>query len=424
MKPNQIQILASPQLPHGDCITISEAVDFASRDANRILGNIAYVVARRSPFVNILDGGTLPSGVGIVTRSIVEERAVLGHSLVRPQFANDETLCGTAGEVAQVGTTEYTERLQSLRGRGPRVCVKTTRTSYKGSYMAAEDALKKQIVQTMNADVRATLTDRSGLKLTVLATGSFNDMFQGDVQAIDTPFINAVPTAFPTLKLLIYARDFMREDLLAEPWEGDDMEPVFKILASQQAIEQLRTELDVKEDHRYLAAGQFKAGEKFIKGYSWEGPYRGFALGIDPQPLRYSQLDGNGQPLFIEPEYAAPVTNGVGARINPAWARARYEVMLVMGQGSFQRRVPEEYTGEGSFRWPAQLAGGQLDFKVIADNDCNFFEDFGQHRWQISRSYRPMRPHHIMAIAFKRCYVDFGLSACSDFSGYSSSESL
>lgn len=413
-----------PQKPYGDCIDLSEAVDFASRDSNRILGNIAYVVARRSPFVNVLDGGTLPSGVGEVTRSIVEERAVLGHSLVRPAFQNDITLCGTGGEVAQVGTTEYTERLQSLRGRGPRVCVKTTRTAFKGSYMAAEDAMKKQIVQTMNADVRSTLVDRSGLKLTVLAGQVFETMFQGEQQAIDTPFVNAVPTAFPTMKLLIFARDFMREDLLAEPWEGENMEPVFKIMASQQAIEQLRTELDVKEDHRYLAAGQFRAGEKFIKGYTWEGPYRGFALGIDPQPLRFSTLNASGQPNFIEPEYAAPVTNGVGARINPAWARARYEVMLLMGQGSFRRRVPEEYTGEGSFRWPAQLAGGQLDFKVIADNDCNFFEDFGQHRYQISRSYKPERPHHVMAIAFKRCISDFGLATCSDYSGYSDTSSL
>lgn len=417
----------TPGKAFGDCITPSQAVDFAARDQNRILGNVAMVIARKSPYVNLLDGGTLPNGVSEVTRSVVQERAVLGHSLTRPTFIPDTETCGTAGPTAQVGSTEYDERLETIRGRGPRVCVKTTRTAFKGSYSAAEDAMKKQLVQLNNADVRATLVDRSGLKLVVHTGSTFSQMFTGDSQAIDTPFATelGVPDAQLNFKLLKYARDFMREDLLVEAWEGDDSnEPIFRFVGGQQQIEKFRDELDIKEDHRSLASGSFKAGEKFIKGYSWEGPYRGFAFGIDPQPLRFSQLDENGQPLFIEPEISVPTSNGVGARISPAWARARYEVGLLVGGGSFRRRTPEQYTGEGSWRWPAQLAQGELEFVVIRDNDCNLYGDFGQHIYQISRSYKPERPHHVMAIIYKRCETDFGLATCPDYANYSSTDSL
>lgn len=415
-----------PARPYGDCITLQAAVDFANKDTNRLQGNIMKVIARRSPYVGLLEGGTFPNGVSDTIRSVTQERAVSNQSLVNPTFIADTAVCGTAGPVMQVGSTVFTESLGTLRGRGPRVCVRTTRSAYIGSYAVAEDSLKKQIVQIMNSDTRAALVFRSGCKMVCQAGVDFGTTFDGDTNAIDTPFPNVgVPTTDLGFKRLKYARNFMKEDLLVDGWEGGESnEPIFRVIASQEQIEKFRDEAGIRDDHRALAQGSFKAGADFIKGYTWEGPYRGFAFGIDSQPLRFDSLDQTGQPVFIEPEFAKNVSTGVGGRINPAWARAKFEVTVLIGQGSFRRRTPENLSGEGTFKWPAQFSMGELRFKVIPDNDCNLFEDFGFHIYEISRSYKPEHPHHVLAIAHKRCAPDFGEVTCTDYPGWSSTASL
>jgi hypothetical protein len=418
-----------PSRPYGDCITPDQAVDFANRDTNRILGNVSLVIARRSPYNDVLDGGVLPSGISDVTRSIVQERAVLGHSLVNPEFVDDLTVCGTDGEQAQVGSTEFSETLQTIRGRGPRVCVKTTRAAFQGSYPAAEDAIKKQLVQLTNSDVRAQLVARGGSKLTVVSSAAFETMYQGDVNAINTPFnqnLNGgLPDSAINFSLLKRLVNFMREDLLAEGFESNDqVNPIFKAIVSQDQLDLFRQELNIQDDMRALVTGKYPLGERTITRYSWEGPYRGVAFGIDPQPLRFSDVDSDGQPIFIEPEISVATSKGVGARINPPWARARFEVMMLMGANTFRRRVPEQYMGSGGFKFPPQLVQGELEFAVIRDNDCNLFGDFGQHLYQVSRSYRPERPHGVCAIAYKRCNQDFGLVSCPDYQDYSGTDSL
>jgi hypothetical protein len=46
----------------GDCIvTPIAATDFANRDTNRLVGNIAKILARKSPYMDIMDGGTVPA---------------------------------------------------------------------------------------------------------------------------------------------------------------------------------------------------------------------------------------------------------------------------------------------------------------------------------------------------------------------------
>lgn len=418
-----------PELPHagpGWNIDANGAVDFATRDINRLVGNIMLTIARRSPYVGILDGGTIDNS-SEATRSVVAEKPILGHSMVEPEFVDDIEQCGNSGPSAQVGSTEFEEKLQTIRGKGPKVCVKTTRTAFKGSYSAAETGIKQQLVQLNNADVRINLVRRSGCKLVVRTGKTFHQMFAGEVNAINTPFPTAdtgVPDAAINFKVLKRAMNFMREDLQVTPFEGTQDDGNFKAMGSHDIIEKFRDELGIKEDMRSLAQGGFRMGEKFITGYSWEGPYRGIMFGVDPQPLRFNDLDEDGQPIFLEPEYAANVTNGVGARIRPQWARAKYEVLLLAGAGSFKRRTPAAYNGEGNWKWPTQLVNGELEFVVIRDNDKNIFGDFGYFIYQIQRSFKPERPHHIMAIAYKRCDEDFDLVTCDDYAGFSSSESL
>ena len=136
-----------------NCIPLATIQNFASKDVNRIIGQIAKVLARKSPYINSIDGGTLPN-VSDTVRSIVEEMAVPAASLAAPTFVDDTTLCGVGATPDVVGSTEYQFNLQTLRGAGPRVCVKQARTAFKGSYLQAQVSLEKTILQLINADIR------------------------------------------------------------------------------------------------------------------------------------------------------------------------------------------------------------------------------------------------------------------------------
>jgi hypothetical protein len=393
-----------------DCISASAVQEFASKDANRIVGQIAKVLARKSPYMNILGGGTIPN-VSDVVRSVVQERAVMASSIAEPTFTDDVELCGTGADADEVGVTEYQYSLQSLRGRGPRVCIKTSRTAFKGSYLQAQMSLEKGILQLMNSDIRATLLRRSGVKFLAKRGLTFDTLVTGDSQAINTEFYDDLPDAQMNFRTLYKLGSLAREDLLVEPF-GTEKGDFFMVIASIDQLESFRNDADVKEDLLYLSAGSFKLGEQSISGYQFQG-YRGFGFGVDSQPLRFNTMT-DGQPVLIEPEIGVTVSNGgKGSRRNPAWVNAAYEVGFLIGGDSFKRLTPERYSGEGTFKFAPQLAMGELEWVAQRDNDCNLFLDYGQHIYQISRAYQPIRPHAVVPFAYKRCQFETGLEACA-----------
>jgi hypothetical protein len=393
-----------------NCIPLSTIQNFASKDTNRIIGQIGRVLARKSPYINSIDGGTLPN-VSDVVRSVVEEMAVPNASLAAPQFVNDTTLCGIGATADQVGSTEYSFQLQTLRGAGPRVCVKQARTAFKGSYLQAQVSLEKTILQIINADIRYQYLIQSGIKFVVNSTKSFTSNLTGDMQQINTLFASYLPDAPLNFKTLYKIGTFLREEMLAEPFASKDGE-FFQVLASADAIENLRNDADVKEDLLYLTAGSFKLGEESISGYQFMG-YRGFAFGIDQQPLRATGFDGSGNLVLVNPITSTAVTNGFAQRRNTAWVSAAYEVAFVIAGEAFKRLVPEQYVGEGTFRFAPQLAMGELEWTYFRDNDCNLYGDFGQHIYQIQRAIQPIRPQNVCAILYKRCPFDGLPLACS-----------
>jgi hypothetical protein len=405
----------------GDClISPQQAIDFANRDVSRLVGNITLLLMRRSPFSDTLDGGTFESGISDEQRNIVMERPLLNQSLVLPTFFNDIDSCADLGNVAETGSTEYTTKLGTIRGRGPKVCIKQMRSAFAASYSATQDAIQKQLLYFMNIDVRSQLLLRSGVKIKCNTAYTFPQMVSGDVQDIDASFNDDNPpdTAI-TWKFLKYTESWAHEALLAEPFESE-AGTICKFIGGADIIDVLRDELNVRYDMRALTTGRYQLGEETITGYTWAGPYQGIALGIDQQPLRFDQFQElNGQliPDFIEPEVAVQVSKGVGARANPAYLAAQYEIAFLVFANSFRRLVPEQFTGAGEWRFPPQFSQGELEFTCIRDNDCNLFGDFGFHIYQITRAYRPERPHAVIPIAFKRCQPDFGFATCTGYPG-------
>jgi hypothetical protein len=393
-----------------DCIPLATIQNFAAKDVDRIIGQIGRVLARKSPYINSIDGGTLPN-VSDVVRSVVEEMAVPASSLAAPVFVNDTTLCGVGANPDLVGSTEYSFQLQTLRGAGPRVCVKQARTAFKGSYLQAQVSLEKTILQIINADIRYQYLIQSGIKFVANSTRAFTQNLTGDMQALNTKFAAILPDAPMNFKTLYKIGSFLREEMLAEPFATRDGE-FFQVLASADQIENFRNDADVKEDLIGLTTGSFRLGEESIAGYQFMG-YRGFAFGIDQQPLRATGFDGSGNLVLVNPIISQSVDNGFAQRRNPAWVSAPYEVMFVIAGEAFKRLVPESYTGEGTFKFAPQLAMGELEWTYFRDNDCNLYGDFGQHIYQIQRAIQPIRPQNVCAIVYKRCPFDGLPLACS-----------
>jgi hypothetical protein len=290
--------------------------------------------------------------------------------------------------------------------------VKAARTAFKGSYLQAQISLEKTILQLINADIRYQYLLQSGIKFSMVNSQPFTTLLTGDMQAINTQFYStSLPNAPMNFKTLYKIGTFMREEMLAEPFATRDGE-FFQVMASADQIENFRNDADVKEDLIGLTTGSFKLGEESIAGYQFMG-YRGFAFGIDQQPLRATGFDAGGNLQLVNPIISVPVTNGFAQRRNPAWVSAEYEVMFVIAGEAFKRLVPESYTGEGTFRFAPQLAMGELEWTYFRDNDCNLYGDFGQHIYQISRAIQPIRPQNVCAIVYKRCPFDGLPLACS-----------
>jgi hypothetical protein len=404
-----------------DELTPAEASDIAQKDTLRLVGSVAKALAYNSPFVNVLEGGTFPSGVSDEVRSAIQMPAAPGDSLAIPEFIDDTEVCGTEGPQDLTDAINLTYRLQTKRGQGPRVCVKKGYAAFKSSYLAAEDSLKKLIVQYVNADTRAQLYLRSGSKFQAKAGESFETLFQGgqetDIGVLFDPAI--VPDAPLTFQALHAIARHLKESVLAEMFPADGkVQPHFKFIGSSDIIESFRAETGVKEILIALTQGSYKLGENSVSAYSWETSpaYRGIALGTDQRPLRapfiHAEGDEAGTAALVNPVTLVEneTKNTAYAVSNPTWRNADLEIGFLIAQGTFERQVPEKYVGEGSFKFPPQLHMGELEWYFLRDLQ-NRFGDFGQHIYQITRAYRPIRPNHIVPIIYRKPCTDLGLVA-------------
>lgn len=405
-----------------DCISPAEVSDIATKDTQRLVGTVAKCLAANSPFINILDGGVFASGLSDEVRTSVQMPAAPGDSLAIPTFVNDTELCGLGGVQDKTDTIEYLYRLQSKRGFGPRVCVKKGYAAFKSSYLAAEDSLDKLITQYVNSDVRAQLYLKSASKFTAAAGYCFDSIFTGG-EFNDVGVLFAQPTDLASIKplsfkALSYISRYLKEVLWADMFPADGkVQEHFRFIGSADQIEQFRTEVGVQNVLVALTTGGYKLGETALSAYSFETSpaYRGIAFGIDQTPLRASGFNEDGTLALLNPRLIVSNSdkNTAYSKANPAWLNAPLEVGFLVAPMSFRRLVPEKYVGEGSFKFAPQLHMGELDWHYVVDNDCNVYGDFGWHKYQVTRAYQPVRPHHIVPILYRRCTSDLGLESCS-----------
>ena len=372
------------------CNTPADLSDIAQKDSQRLVGSVAKCLAANSPFINILEGGTFPSGVSDEVQTSVQMPAAPGDSLAIPTFSNDTDVCGTVGLQDKTDAINYTYRLGTKRGLGPRICVKKGYAAFKGSYLRAEDSLTKLITQYINADVKAQLLLKSGSKFVTARGYCFEDIFTGgEFTDVGVQFAQTLPDAPLTFKALHYLSRHLKEVQWAEMFPaGGKVQPHFRFIGSSDIIEAFRNETGTQNILQSFTEGGFKLGETALSAYSFDATpaYRGIAFGTDQTPLRATGFDGNGDLVLVNPRLtvADVAKNTAYSVTNPAWRDADYEVGFLVASMSFKRHVPQQYVGEGSFKFAPQLAMGELKWHYVEDNDCNIFGDFGSNAlWSV-----------------------------------------
>lgn len=401
-------------LPSACSLTNADYNDGISSQNPILRNEIIRFIALNDPYSNIFDGGTTQSNAGDTIRTLVTNRLVTNQSLVQPVFADAITVCGTVGNAAEFGQTEFITKLENLRGKGPTICVKQARNSVIESFNIAGQNLKDAIKSVMSADNRNQLLVKSGVKC-VLKSAATNlaQILTGGYNQVAVPFLNTgLPDAPASQKFLVTLSNYVRDNLSPE-YFGDGAGQFAVFIGSSDQIEKLRNEAGLKQELLAFVTGNDAGVGNALKKYAFiDYPYRGIKLAIDQQPLRFNTVNAQGFPNLIEPLKRTVTDFGVDNETNPDWVNAKYEVGFFVTKGTFRRLVPERYVGEASFKWEPQFVMGELEWTNIRDNQCNPFGDFGYHLYQVERAIQARRPHAVIPILMQRCAQDLGLSSC------------
>jgi hypothetical protein len=370
---------------------------------------LAKNITLNSPYANLLPTGTVESNIGENIITVTPTRTVSNQSLVAPVFGDLDSVCGTSGNTAEWGQESYTTKLQVLRGQSQNICVNQNRFTVKNSLAAAVKNLKDTIMDVYNADTRANIVAKSGTKATLLSTDTtVPQTLTGGEYQVNAPWRGVLPTQGITFAYLKSLSDYARYNYAPEMYgQGADSHAIF--VGSSEAVDTLRNEADVNNVLSVTTQGSFKDGKDSLWKYAWiDVNFRGIKMAIDPKPLRFNQLDGSGNPIFLEPYTRVAMDYGYANLSNPLWQGAAFEVGILHYKDSFKRLVPEKYTGEGEAKFAAQAFGGELQWHYAMDNGCNSWGDFGWFKYQIARAFQPQSPWTSIPVAFKRCSGGLG----------------
>lgn len=367
-----------------------------------------------SPWLNTIEGGTVENNEGETLKTLTPGRMVTNQSYAAPAFAAFKGGCNPTGAQAEFGSTEYNSVLEQLAGEGPVICMANARSTVLGMYKDAEKRLQEGISELKGQDISNIYSQRAGFKVRLLSDAtSLSDIATGGEWQVDVNYPGGVPTGYLTWNLLRKLDTYIKENFQIQLFgSGSDAHSVF--IGSSDAVETLRNDTNLGGDFGKATQGSFKPEKDALFKYQFvDIPYRGIKFAIDHKNKRFNVLDGDGNPVFIEPYVNVVADNGTIRVTNPAWVDAQYELGFLIYKGAFRYNVPKQYLGEASFKFPPQMYSGDLQWYNVR-SDCNKFGDRGNHIYRIVRSIHPIMPHAIVPIMIKRCGGGWGAGSPCD----------
>lgn len=408
-------------------VDLPTATQIFAADPTRIIAPIGAALAANVPYLSVLPQKTFEAQVSPVHVSVVQGRTVPGTSMTFPGFqtmGNVISIGSNAGN-SKSGTSSYTYQAKIYQDFSDVIALNVAYNAFKESLASQLQAVQQYSTELINADVRAEIFSRSGVKAVVQSTASFYSTISGGQQQIDTPLPNVYSDSRVTFELLHHYARYLTQDLLA--WKfGEGEHAHVRFIGSADILEQLRNDLGgaagpggyVQYPVGPLGVSAIAGDSEAKKGYSqyvFKALYRGIDFGEDQRPLRYNWTGSTY--VAVEPYAAVSGTTGTIEVVNPGWLVASHEVGFLFARNSFERQVPAKWVGEGRVKWAQQMFGGEVIFGAYPDMVQNFFRNYGVLAFQIGRAYRPIYPWFVLPIVYKRCNENDGVVTCTGVSG-------
>ncbi len=388
------------------------AQDFASAlaDQNSIIRvAITQNISYSDPYSNIVLQDTFESGYGEQQIYTATPRVAMNQSSVRPVFTNFSESCQLAPTVANWGNEKYVSTPGILEGQSQPICVKQQYFVVEKLLTQSVDALKQGITDLISWDIRAQLLDLSGIKFTVPAPGvPPENGFRGAEWAVGTNFNGQLPGDRLTFQYAKWLRDKIFYQY-RPPGFGRGADSHAILITSYELNDALRTDAPVNNTLTASTTGGYKDGHDGLWNYAFiDSNFRGIKFAIDPTPLRFDLLDGEGNPALIEAyENAATNDSGRTWQTRQQWENANFEVwFMIFSKTAFGRLTPEAFSGEDGAKFPTGMFGGELEW-FNPKESCNRWQDFGWFQFRIVRSIQPMFPHFVVSGISKRCRGSF-----------------
>jgi hypothetical protein len=409
-------------------MNLPTAVQIFNADPTRIIAPIGAALAADVPYLSVLPQKTFEAQVSPIHISVVQGRTVPGTSMTFPNFTamgNVTNLGANAGN-SKSGTQSWQYIAKIYQDFSDVIALNVSYNSFKESLTAQLQSVQQYSTELINADVRAEMFTRSGIKAVVQTGVNFYGMISGGPNQIDvaTPLVEADGRL--TWSLLHRFGRYMTQDLLCQKFGSGDGAHL-RWIGSADINEALRNDLGGGAAGSPIVAGplagpmpwQAIAGDAQAKAgmnqYLFHPLIRGFDIGTDQRPMR-ANWTGAGY-SFVEPYLTMAGTTGDIETVNPGWLVSSHEVGYLFGRNSFERQVPAKWVGEGKIKWAQQMFGGEVIFGAYPDMVQNFFQNYGVLAFQLGRAYRPLYPWFVLPIIYKRCEENDNLSVCTGISG-------
>lgn len=416
-----------PITPTPAYVDLPTATQIFAADPTRIIAPIGAALAANVPYLSVLPQKTFEAQVSPIHVSVVQGRTVPGTSMTFPTFntMGSVTAIGPNAGNSKSGTSAYQYQAKIYQDFSDVIALNVAYNAFKESLTSQLQAVQQYSTELINADTRAEIFTRSGVKAIVQSSASFYSTISGGQQQIDTPLPNTYSDARLSFQLLHHYARYLTQDLLA--WKfGEGENAHVRFIGSADILEALRQDLGgaagpggyVQYPIGPLAANSIAGDKEAMKGmtgYLFKPMFRGIDFGEDQRPLRYNWTGSTY--VAVEPYVQVAGTTGNIEVVNPGWLVASHEVGFLFARNSFERQVPAKWVGEGRVKWAQQMFGGEVIFGAYPDMVQNFFRNYGVLAFQIGRAFRPIYPWFVLPIVYKRCNVNDAPASCSGVSG-------
>jgi hypothetical protein len=416
-----------PITPTPAYVDLPTATQIFAADPTRIIAPIGAALAANVPYLSVLPQKTFEAQVSPIHVSVVQGRTVPGTSMTFPTFntMGSVTAIGPNAGNSKSGTSSYQYQAKIYQDFSDVIALNVAYNAFKESLTSQLQAVQQYSTELINADTRAEIFTRSGVKAVVQSSASFYSTISGGQQQIDTPLPNTYSDTRLSFQLLHHYARYLTQDLLA--WKfGEGENAHVRFIGSADILEALRQDLGgaagpggyVQYPIGPLAANSIAGDKEAMKGmtgYLFKPMFRGIDFGEDQRPLRYNWTGSTY--VAVEPYVQVAGTTGNIEVVNPGWLVASHEVGFLFARNSFERQVPAKWVGEGRVKWAQQMFGGEVIFGAYPDMVQNFFRNYGVLAFQIGRAFRPIYPWFVLPIVYKRCSVDDAPASCSGVSG-------